>query len=209
MWNRDDNSSQKPLQAPNNKGGATGRPATIGSSIAVRGELLGREDLTIDGTFEGSISVAGCQVTIGATGQIEGVVKAKTIAVEGKVKGNLIADDQVVVRASGQMDGDIQAPRVALDEGCQFKGNIDMEPHAKKKAPEPKAEVKSEPKPEAKPEAPATETSQKSIGDDSGKEPAPATADSGKTTETDPKNESSQPSGNSQKRGHGNRHKRR
>ncbi|MBZ0111727.1 MAG: polymer-forming cytoskeletal protein [Thermoanaerobaculia bacterium] len=130
MSNRDDD--RKPLKAPENRGGGTGRPATIGASIAVRGELVGREDLTIDGTFEGQIAVKGCLVTIGSQGQVEGEIHAKTIAVEGQVKGNLIAEDQVVVRASGKMEGDIQAPRVALDEGCQFKGKIDMEPGVKK-----------------------------------------------------------------------------
>jgi cytoskeletal protein CcmA (bactofilin family) len=130
MWNRDDD--KKPLKAPENRGGGTGRPATIGASIAVRGELVGREDLTNDGTFEGHIAVKGCLVTIGSQGQVEGEIHAKMIAVEGQVKGNLVAEDQVVVRASGKMEGDIQAPRVALDEGCQFKGKIDMEPGVKK-----------------------------------------------------------------------------
>ncbi len=154
MFNRDD-ANQKPLRAPEGRTPAGGRPALIGSSIAVRGELVGREDLTIDGTFEGEIRVAGCLVTIGSNGQVEGRIHAKVIAVEGRIKGDLVAEDQVVVRASGTMEGDIQAPRVALDEGCQFKGNIDMEP-GREKPSKPSPPQDAQPDPAASASEPAS-----------------------------------------------------
>ena len=71
------------------------------------------------------------QVTIGGDGRVEGEVRACAIVVEGEVRGNLTATQQVLVRASGRVHGDIRAPRVALDQGCRFKGAIDMEPNVK------------------------------------------------------------------------------
>jgi cytoskeletal protein CcmA (bactofilin family) len=114
---------------------APSRPATggvaarLGPSLSFEGTLLGEEDLLVEGRFHGEIRVPQHQVTIGSSGQIEGEIRANAIIVEGQVRGNLNAAQQVLVRASGSVHGDIRAPRVALDQGCRFKGSIDMEPN--------------------------------------------------------------------------------
>jgi len=106
-----------------------GVPARLGPSLSFEGTLLGEEDLLVEGRFHGEIRVPQHQVTIGSSGQIEGEIRANAIVVEGHVRGNLNAAQQVLVRASGSVHGDIRAPRVALDQGCRFKGSIDMEPN--------------------------------------------------------------------------------
>ena len=83
--------------------------------------------LSESGQVQGEIRVPQHQVTIGSSGQIEGEIRANAIVVEGQVRGNLNAAQQVLVRASGSVHGDIRAPRVALDQGCRFKGSIDMD----------------------------------------------------------------------------------
>jgi cytoskeletal protein CcmA (bactofilin family) len=100
----------------------------LGPSLSWEGKLSGEEDLLVEGRFRGEIQMPAHQVTIGSQGQIEGEVRASAIIVEGEVRGNLSAAQQVLVRASGRVMGDIRAPRVALDQGCRFKGAIDMEP---------------------------------------------------------------------------------
>ena len=105
-----------------------GPPARIGGSLDCEGKLRGDEDLVVDGRFRGEIQFPAHMVTIGTDGKVEGEVLANAIVVEGEVRGNLVATEQVLVRASGKVHGDIRAPRVALDQGCRFKGAIDMEP---------------------------------------------------------------------------------
>lgn len=105
--------------------------ARLGPSIALEGKLSGDEDLLVEGRFRGEIQVPAHQVTVGSDGRVEGEVRASAIVVEGEVRGNLTASQQVLVRASGSVHGDIRAPRVALDQGCRFKGAIDMEPNAR------------------------------------------------------------------------------
>jgi cytoskeletal protein CcmA (bactofilin family) len=109
----------------------TGQPARIGSTLNCEGKLNGEEDLVVDGRFRGEIQVPAHMVTIGTDGKVEGEVLANAIVVEGEVRGNLVATEQVLVRASGKVHGDIRAPRVALDQGCRFKGAIDMEPQGR------------------------------------------------------------------------------
>lgn len=142
MWKRPDDvavpppvASDQPRPAapppPPARPPAPSSPARLGPSLQLEGKLSGDEDLLVDGRFRGEIQVPEHQVTIGGDGRVEGEVRANAIVVEGEVRGNLTASQQVLVRASGRVHGDIRAPRVALDQGCRFKGAIDMEPNVK------------------------------------------------------------------------------
>jgi cytoskeletal protein CcmA (bactofilin family) len=102
------------------------RPANIGQSVQIKGELLGQEDLLIDGKIEGKIVVQDHHLTIGPNGRIHAEVHAKSVQVNGEVNGNINADDKVEISPSGSVHGDITAPRVALADGSRFKGSIDM-----------------------------------------------------------------------------------
>jgi len=101
--------------------------ATIGPSIQISGDVTGNEDVRIEGRVEGTISLADNVLTIGKEGQINATVTARAIFVEGKVEGDLKSDEQVVVQSSGSVRGNIVAPRVTLEDGCKFKGSIDMD----------------------------------------------------------------------------------
>jgi len=117
---------QPPRPAASSPDSRGTKPATIGQSIQINGELTGREDLIIDGKIDGKIVVEGHQLTIGANGRINAEVHAKSIQIHGQVSGNITADDKVEISPSGSVDGDITAPRVALADGSSFKGSIDM-----------------------------------------------------------------------------------
>lgn len=101
--------------------------ATIGPSIQISGDVTGNEDVRIEGRVEGTISLADNVLTIGKEGQINATVNARAVFVEGKVEGDLKGDEQVVVQSSGNVRGNIVAPRVTLEDGCKFKGSIDMD----------------------------------------------------------------------------------
>lgn len=98
----------------------------IGQSIAIKGELTGNEDLTIDGKVDGKILLKDHNLTIGPNGRISAEVHAKAVVVVGEVIGNITADDRVEVAPSGSVQGDLRAPRVILADGSRFKGSIDM-----------------------------------------------------------------------------------
>jgi len=101
--------------------------ASIGTSVHVKGELSGNEDLAIEGKVDGKIALSGYNVTIGQTGRVEAEIHAKSVVVGGLVKGNINAEERVEVAATGTMVGDIRAPRVVLVDGSRFKGSIDMD----------------------------------------------------------------------------------
>ena len=99
----------------------------VGPSILVQGDMTGDEDLVIQGRVEGSVSLKKNLVTIGKDGRVNATVNAQTIRVEGTVEGELRGKEQVIVTRTGSVSGNIVAPRVTLEDGCRFKGAIDME----------------------------------------------------------------------------------
>ena len=101
--------------------------ALISASIIITGDISGKEDIVINGSVEGTIDFREHNVLIGESGRINANVIAKTIHVDGEVKGELRANEQVTISPSGRLVGDIRAPRVVLSDGCQFKGSVDME----------------------------------------------------------------------------------
>lgn len=109
-----------------------GGGAVIGESIRIEGEIRGDEDLLIEGEVDGRVNLEKNSVTIGKSGRVKADVHGRNITVDGKVQGNLFADEQVVVRESGEVRGNITAPRVSLEDGAKFKGAIDMEPKTAK-----------------------------------------------------------------------------
>jgi cytoskeletal protein CcmA (bactofilin family) len=102
-------------------------PARVGSTLFFKGDLKGEEDLVIDGRVEGSISLKQGNITIGERGRVEADIEALTILVSGVVKGNLSAADRVVLLETGRVEGNIAAKSVSLENGCHFRGSIDMQ----------------------------------------------------------------------------------
>ena len=133
-------------------------PATIGSSILIRGDISGEENLTVEGKIEGTVTLKGNALLVGPDGDVNATVKAGRISVSGRVEGDLQAEDQVVLQSSGKVQGNITAPRVTLEDGCKFKGTIDMDMDDKVKAISPTLAGSSERKP---PPSAATGTSQR------------------------------------------------
>ena len=100
----------------------------IGASINIKGEVTGDENLVIEGKVEGSVNLGAHEVSIGQSGRVDADVVAKTIKIEGEVKGDIRGNEKVVVSKTGNVRGNIVAPRVTLEDGAKFKGNIDMDP---------------------------------------------------------------------------------
>ena len=121
----------------------------IGQSVQIKGELIGNEDLTVEGKVDGKIILKDHNLTIGANGRITAEIHAKTVMIIGEVNGNVTADDKVEIAATGAMRGDIVSPRVVLADGSRFKGSIDMDrkggPAVSPSAPSPAKAMIPEP----------------------------------------------------------------
>ena len=145
-------------QSVDTAGRSLGREVVnIGKSVVIKGELSGSEDLTIEGRVEGKIELREHVLTIGPHGKIQAQVFAKSVIVMGHVAGNISASDKINIRENGTVEGDLNAPTVAISEGAQFRGSIDMQRPKQADAVQPKAVV-SDAKPKPQPSrAPAAQ----------------------------------------------------
>lgn len=151
-WNRTADSDIPPT-APRPSAPSAGgsRPSTIGPSLRIQGDLTGSEDLRIEGTIKGTIRVDKQSVVVSSSGHIEADIYARSIYVEGQVKGNLYGEEEIVIRPSGKLQGNITAPSVGLENGAKFRGAIDMEPKSARTdagSARPSAEKSEKSKPE-------------------------------------------------------------
>lgn len=165
MWNKHEEAPGRPAPPatppampppPAPSDGVAG--IAIGPSISIVGELSGDEDLTILGRVEGSVNLPKHSVTIGRTAKVVADIRAKAVNVEGELKGNLQATEQILIRKTATMLGNLAAPRVGLEDGCRFKGSVDMEsaqrPEGPARAPEARGGQPTTAKPEPSPPRP-------------------------------------------------------
>jgi cytoskeletal protein CcmA (bactofilin family) len=98
----------------------------ITSTLLIKGEIRGREDLYIDGEVQGTIHLTDGRVTVGPHGKISADVDAREIVVRGKVKGALRGRERVEVGRSGEIRGDIVTLRIAIEEGAQIHSKVEI-----------------------------------------------------------------------------------
>src|SRR5258708_4452229 len=118
-----------------------GGPAVLGKSVIVKGQIYGREDLTIDGEVEGTVELQEHRLTIGPNGKVMATVKAREVVVLGTLHGNVETRDKIMIRKDAKLVGDIKTARIEIEDGAYFKGNIDIIRTEPKLAPAPKPQA--------------------------------------------------------------------
>lgn len=107
---------------------ASGKSATLGATIKVKGDISGDENLLIEGHVDGSVSLASHELTIGKTGKLNADITAKVIRIDGEVHGDITGKEKVIVSSTSVIKGNIVTPKMTLEEGARFKGTIDIDP---------------------------------------------------------------------------------
>ena len=160
VWKKKETESPSPETAPR-PAPPVARPApaptrteraVVGPTLKIDGEISGEEELLVQGQIDGKIVVKGQGVTVGKAGKVRADIHARSIRIEGRVRGDLFGQQEIVIETSGDVEGNLVAPSVRLENGSRFKGSIDME-RAKQTPTQP-----AMPKPEAASPAPGTAT---------------------------------------------------
>lgn len=101
-------------------------PCVLGPQIAVRGTLVGDEDLVVEGRVEGSVALTG-HMTIAQSGVIEADVEVDSVEVHGEVQGDIVASRAVTIEKGARVSGNVRAPRVIIHDGAHFEGAVEMQ----------------------------------------------------------------------------------
>lgn len=97
----------------------------IGSGTIVEGKISSDGSVRIDGRLVGDVS-SKANVTVGATGNVDGSIQGANVSLAGKVHGTVVASDKLVLETKSIMRGDIKALKLVVDEGAVFDGNCAM-----------------------------------------------------------------------------------
>src|SRR5882724_5518961 len=107
-------------------------PSRLGSSLHVKGEISGNEDLDIDGAVEGLVNIDEGKLTVGATAKLTADIIAGEVIVYGSVKGNVRGKGKIEIKKNGSVNGDLTTPQIIIEDGAYFKGSIEIEKSAEK-----------------------------------------------------------------------------
>jgi len=101
------------------------RPASMGISVSIKGEISGSEDLTVDGQVEGRIDLAEHTLTIGPNATVVADVNAKVIIIFGTVIGTIAAREKADIRKSASVEGSLSCGRLAVQDGARITGKVE------------------------------------------------------------------------------------
>ena len=99
---------QKETQSQNSKVTNT---TTISKNIKIEGNIDGADELVVEGTLNGNITVNN--VTIGKNGSVTGIVTAQNIIVSGKINGKITCNSLDIMH-SGYVTNNIHAKKVTV-----------------------------------------------------------------------------------------------
>ena len=108
--------------------------ARLGSSLYVKGEISGNEDLYIDGRVEGLVQLDERKVTIGTTAKLTADVIAGEVIVYGSVTGNVRGKGKIEIKKDGSVNGDLTTAQIIIEDGAYFKGSIEIDRSTDKEA---------------------------------------------------------------------------
>ena len=155
MWRKEEQKSQgvpempvsqaaavPPLSTPSSAAtasvGATGSAlpvspraaACISQGIRIKGEIIGKEDLFVDGTVEGKLDLGSASCTIGPNGKVKADISAREVIVRGQVEGKIDGVEKVQLWNSGRVNGEVRTERLAIEDGAVLCGKVEAgKPH--------------------------------------------------------------------------------
>jgi cytoskeletal protein CcmA (bactofilin family) len=99
----------------------------LGSSLHVKGDITGTEDLQIDGSVQGLIQLDERKLTVGTTAKVNADINARDVVVYGYVKGNVRATGRIEIKKDGSVIGNLTTAQIMIEDGADFKGSIEID----------------------------------------------------------------------------------
>jgi cytoskeletal protein CcmA (bactofilin family) len=96
----------------------------LGMNSNFKGELSVKGTLRVDGTVDGKLDAD--YMILSESAVVKGAIKAKKIIIGGKIDGNVHAQELVEIKSKGKVLGDIFTQKLAITEGGEFNGKVDM-----------------------------------------------------------------------------------
>ncbi len=100
--------------------------AFLGKNTSFEGKMGFEGMARLDGKFDGEI-FSGDILLIGETATVNAEINVSTLAIDGKVSGNVSASGKIEIHSTGKLYGNISTPILVIEEGGLFDGTCKME----------------------------------------------------------------------------------
>ncbi len=98
----------------------------IGAKAKLKGELVSRGSISVNGEFEGKLAADG-EVMIASGSRVVGDIYGGSVVVSGKVDGNIAASQTLEITKKGRVNGDLIGGRIIIEEGSSYCGRVKVE----------------------------------------------------------------------------------
>jgi cytoskeletal protein CcmA (bactofilin family) len=98
----------------------------LGSGLRIKGDITGNEDLKLDSTVDGLVSIGGFRLTVGPAAHLNANIVAREAVISGQVKGDISACDRIEIKKSASIVGDISTSKIVIEEGAYFSGGVEI-----------------------------------------------------------------------------------
>jgi cytoskeletal protein CcmA (bactofilin family) len=112
--------SQKPPSVPEEIG------AFLGKETLFEGKMTFQGIFRLDGKFEGEIFESGTLI-VGESAAVKGKIGVNTIIINGRVEGEVNAEERVEIHPTGIFFGTLITPILSVNEGGILDGHCRME----------------------------------------------------------------------------------
>jgi cytoskeletal protein CcmA (bactofilin family) len=98
--------------------------ATIGKAVYIKGQIIAREDLIVDGQVDGTVEAQEHRITIGPNGRVAATIKGRHIIIQGQVTGNVEGSEKVEIRNGAKLLGDVRTVKFVCEEEGTINGSV-------------------------------------------------------------------------------------
>ena len=105
--------------------------AFVGEGVQFKGVINYEGTVRIDGQLEGEIHTAGVLI-VGQGAVIQAKVKAGTIICQGRMVGDIVAEEKIQLMSPAVLNGSVKTPSLSMEEDVLFNGTCEMGPIEKK-----------------------------------------------------------------------------
>src|SRR5436305_13401567 len=104
---------QAPVVSAGRSGAAEPRAiAVVGKGMVIRGQIRSAEHMHIAGEVDGSLYLAGYDLTATVGSKVRANVTAREVDIAGSIQGNVDATRKITVRNGGRLIGDLRRPGI-------------------------------------------------------------------------------------------------
>jgi cytoskeletal protein CcmA (bactofilin family) len=97
------------------------KPSILSEGFSFRGEISAKGAIHVEGSLNGQIQVD--DLTIGARGQVDGVVTCSSLHIKGKFSGTATCSE-LIVTSSASVDGHVVYQTLSVQKGASIKGEL-------------------------------------------------------------------------------------